>query len=214
VILLDKENFEIPFTKITLLEGKHSTVIAFPELEISIKIFKHSLVKNAIKEYEILKELSEKNYWVPKPYALILKKHPILIREYIEGVYFKDFLNKATKENIRKVIWNILQFAYKLDLHGIFLDELSHPTKNIIITKDLKTYIVDFERACKDSQRSNVTQFLSFIYRTGLESSPLGSKIVALFELEQIRKVIPEYKKERRIDVISKIFKNGDKPQS
>ena len=125
-------------------EGRHSVVISFPRLKLALKVFKPDLVNNAVKEYEFLKELSRKGYNVPKPYSLIIDEYPIIVREYIPGMHFKEFLNKADHEEIETVVMKLIKFIHRLDLESIFIDELSYPTKNIIVTDELDVYEDDF----------------------------------------------------------------------
>jgi len=188
-------------------EGRHSVVISFPRLKLALKVFKPDLVNNAVKEYEFLKELSRKGYNVPKPYSLIIDEYPIIVREYIPGMHFKEFLNKADHEEIETVIMKLIKFIHRLDLESIFIDELSYPTKNIIVTDELDVYIIDFERATRTRSRSNVTQFLSFVYRVSMSTGPLKKKFEEIFDFSKIREVSTMYKKTKNLSFILKIFK-------
>ncbi len=187
--------------------GWHSTVIIYPHLGIVIKVFKEGLAKNAEKEYNFLNILYRKGLNVPKPYALIIdKKKPIIIREYIDGLHLREFLNYATIDELRNVLYHLINLIYNLDLEQVFLDELSRATKNIIISKSLKPYIIDFERATL-SKRSNVTQFLSYLYKLAISDSPVSLKIKKILDLSKLSEASAHYKKHKDFKVILECFK-------
>ncbi len=190
-----------------LESGWHSTVVIYPELGIVLKVFREGFVKNAEKEFYFLQLLYDKGLNVPKPYALIKdKKKPILIREFIDGVPFNKFLLFASHEDIKRVVLKIIELAYKLDIEKIFLNELSRVTRNIIVTRELNPYIIDLERATK-SQRSNVSQFLSYLYKLASSKSPFASKIREIIDADKIIKIGSLYKKKKDFNLVLECFK-------
>jgi len=192
---------------IEFAEGKHSVVIAFPQLKIVLKIFQKGLEKNAEREYHILRYLANKGLNIPKPYTLLLIDYPILIREYIRGKHFKQFLEEATLDQIRKILLELLKQCHLLDVNRVFLDELSNPTKNVIVTPSLDVYIIDFERAVKDSERSNVTQFLGYLYKLANSRTQLSRFLRSIICSDKIRMISLLYKKKRNFNLILEIFK-------
>lgn len=188
--------------------GWHSTVIIFPSLRIAIKVFREGLLKNAEKEYSLLLRLYNKGLNVPKPYVLIRdSKKPILIREFIDGRFFHDFLKLASVVEVREVVISLVKLSYLLDNENIFLNELSRATRNIIVTSSLKPYIIDLERA-NISKRSNVTQFLSYLYRLALSTAKFAWKIRAILRVDEIIDVCKLYKKRKDFNAVLRCFKN------
>ncbi len=192
----------MPPPHIKVSRGRHSLVLAFPSFKVAIKIYRRGLLANAKKEFEFLRTLSEKKFNVPKPYELIIHEYPILVREYIEGKHLKDFFNESSPNEIVKVLKDLLIIAHKLDNENIFLDELSYPTKNVIVTKDLRVYIIDLERAVRTRNRSNVTQLLGFLYRIGISSSVLKQKLENHINFNVIRRLGQIYKVKREIKCV------------
>ena len=187
--------------------GWHSTVIIFPALRIVLKVFNKGLIKNAEKEFYFLKMLYNKGFNVPKPYVLINdKERPILIREFINGLHFNEFLSFASLESIRTVVLRLIKLAYKLDLEKIFIDELSKVTRNILVTDDLYPYIIDFERATV-SNRSNVLQFLSYLYRLSLSKASFADKIKEIIDIKRAIEIGSLYKKKKDFNLILECLK-------
>lgn len=195
------------FLKFKLERGWHSTVIIFPALGIVLKIFNKGLVKNARKEFNFLSILHNKGFNVPKPYVLIEDgERPILIREFIDGLHFNSFLLSASIESIKIVVLRLIKLAHDLDLERVFIDELSRATRNIVVTDDLYPYIIDLERATI-SNRSNVLQFLSYLYSLSLSSASFSNKIKEIIDVKKIIKIGPLYKKKKDFNLILKCFK-------
>ena len=176
-------------------------VIALPSHGIVFKIFNKGFIQNAEREYSFLKLLEKHEFPSPKPYyLLIINNFPILVREYIPGIHFSEFLDKAAPKEIIKVIRVLLENAYKLDSIGIFLDELSNPTKNIIVNNGY-VFFIDFERAQElTGKKSNVTQFLSFLIRVGKSTGDLKNKLVAYINFDKILDAARKFKKKKQLD--------------
>ncbi len=85
------------------------------------------------------------------------KKHNYLTYRFIEGKFILD--SKITKT----ILKDIFNQCFILDKLNIDKEEMHHPTKHIIITKDKKPIMIDFERCHKTQKPKNVTQFCQFI---------------------------------------------------
>ncbi|MBW2990696.1 hypothetical protein KY348_03260 [Candidatus Woesearchaeota archaeon] len=89
-----------------------------------------------------------------------------LYREFVEGIRIKEFLeNEKNKKKIVSVLKQVLEQCRKMDLLGINKQELTNPYKDILITKQNKAVMIDFERCKKTKKPKNVTQFLQYIAR-------------------------------------------------
>jgi release factor glutamine methyltransferase len=85
-----------------------------------------------------------------------------LVYRFVEGKFIMDFLKKADKKSIRKVLINVLRQCNLLDIAGINKEEMHHPLKHIIV-KGSKPVMIDFERVHAAQKPKNVTQFLQFL---------------------------------------------------
>lgn len=111
-------------------------------------------------ELRFLKILNKKNIG---PKALFFKNGKLGM-EFIDGVCFLDFIEntKSDKKAILKIIKALYDQLCMLDKLKINKEEMSHPHKHIIITKN-KPVLIDFERAHYTEKPANVTQFSVFL---------------------------------------------------
>lgn len=148
------------------IKGKHSIVIHGKKWVK--KIFANrGLQANFLKEVKALNVL-KKYKFVPKIISYDEKKLVIKM-EKIEGENFQNILKKIEKlpQRIKeKIIWEIFEIIFRicfiLDLEGIYKDEWNRPFKHIVFTKDY-VKIIDFDRTVFFSNKSNLTQFVSFV---------------------------------------------------
>lgn len=119
-----------------------------------------SMAENRIEnEFNFLKILNKKNIG---PKALFFKNGKLGM-EFIDGIYFLDFIKKENNKNaILKIIKALYDQLYELDKLKINKEEMSHPHKHIIITKN-KPVLIDFERSHYTEKPANVTQFSVFL---------------------------------------------------
>ncbi|MEZ0323496.1 MAG: serine/threonine protein kinase [Hydrogenothermaceae bacterium] len=82
--------------------------------------------------------------------------------EYIVGEHLIDVLNEENKEILLK---QLLDQAKILDKIKINKEEMHRPYKNVLVDKDLKLYLIDFERAKPTLRPKNVAQVMQFIKR-------------------------------------------------
>ncbi|NPA54668.1 MAG: serine/threonine protein kinase [Aquificae bacterium] len=128
---------------------------------LAFKVPISTLHKPAIKkEGLILKLVNQKGIGG----KLVLEGEDFIAYKYIEGKHFKDVINK---QNAKSLIKQVLLQARELDKLGISKDEMHKPHKNILVDKNLKVYLIDFERAKKSSNLQNVTQFIQYILSEG-----------------------------------------------
>ena len=111
---------------------------------------------------------------------------------YIDGDLIMDFLKKSSKNRIRKIVKDVFNQMFALDKLKIDKEEMHHPLKHIIISRN-KSCLVDFERAHYAQSPKNVTQFCQF-----LTSGYLGF----IFKNKKINI------DEQKIRELAKIYKN------
>jgi HemK-related putative methylase len=124
-----------------------------------------SKAENRIKnEVNFIKLLNKYNI-APR---LLLNDKDYFIYEYVEGLFFpqfvKELLNKfGDKSRIITIIKNIFNQLYILDKLRIDKEEMHHPYKHIVINKNNKPVLLDFERCHKVKKPKNVTQFCQYL---------------------------------------------------
>ena len=136
-----------------------------------------------------------------------------LYRKFINGIKIKEFLEQEKdKKKIIKILKQVLEQCREMDKLMINKKELTNPYKDILITKQNKVVMIDFER-CKDSKKpKNVTQFLQYIFKN---KQVLANKGLMINKKELIR-LGKEYKtksdKKNFDKIIRFISKEGISP--
>lgn len=153
-------------------------------------------------------------YWLKRlnkhkigPKFLFFKNNS-LVYEFIEGIFLEEFVKNSTKTKIKKLLKGVFNQMFILDKLGINKEEMHHPYKHIIITKNNKPVLLDFERANNTEKPSNVTQFCQCVTSTNMINlfKPKGIKI----NKKKIRTSARKYKKEinrKNLNEILKIIK-------
>lgn len=126
-------------------------------------------------EATILQQLN--TYDIGPKFIAYDEKNRMLIREFIEGEEFVEYLESANKKEIFRVLTEIFYQCRKMDLLGINKLELTRPYKHIFVTtkktaKREKGSVVqiDFERCTRTEHPKNVTQFVQCVLRGRLSS--------------------------------------------
>ena len=95
----------------------------------------------------------------------LLRGDDYAVREFVEGVTFSEFLPKASVLQARKVLRQVIRQCATMDAMGISKEEMLRPVKDLLITKEGKAVLIDFERCHRTEKPHNVTQFFQFITR-------------------------------------------------
>ncbi|MCX7738191.1 MAG: serine/threonine protein kinase [Hydrogenothermaceae bacterium] len=82
--------------------------------------------------------------------------------EYIDGKHLIDILNHENKEHLLK---QLIQQAKILDRLKINKEEMHRPYKNVLVDKELKLHLIDFERAKPTLRPKNLSQVMQFVKR-------------------------------------------------
>jgi putative serine/threonine protein kinase len=89
----------------------------------------------------------------------------LLIMQFVKGEFLPEWFEKRVSEKrTKRVLGDVLEQCWRLDLAGLDHGELSHAPKHIIITNKDKVFIVDFETASLNRRPSNVTSICHFLF--------------------------------------------------
>ncbi|MBI2653979.1 methyltransferase [Candidatus Woesearchaeota archaeon] len=122
------------------------------------------------------------------------------VYEYIDGDFIINYIEKSNKNNIKKIIKQIFNQMFVLDKLKIDKEEMHHPLKHVIISKN-KPYLIDFERTHHSPNPKNVTQFCQFLIST---SQLLKNKKIEIIK-DDIIKSAKVYKSSPNIANFKKI---------
>ncbi len=127
---------------------------------VAVKVAKRKEVEEAIKkEAKILEELKGIEGFP----QIVMSGEDFVMYEFIEGELLGKF--KGSREEFKNIVLQILDLAYLLDNKGIKKDEFAYLDKNVIIGKNGKVYLIDFERGNFSKRPSNIPQFLQFLVK-------------------------------------------------
>jgi putative serine/threonine protein kinase len=88
-----------------------------------------------------------------------------LMMQYLEGQLLPEWLEqKADKARIKRVLRDVTEQCWRLDMVGLDHGELSHAPKHVIVTTEDNAFIVDFESASVNRKPSNVTSICQFLF--------------------------------------------------
>lgn len=117
--------------------------------------------------------------------------------EFVDGQTIAEFLENASAKDIRIVLREVFDQLVKLDEARINKFELTNPYKHILVTKDLRVVLIDFERARFTARPKNVSQFAEYVLRT---KELLATKELPIDEVT-FREIIFTYQEEGILDL-------------
>ena len=159
--------------------GKRSVVYCFLWFAVKVKRTESTAINRLANETYWLKILQQ--YHIG-PRLYFFGKH-FLILQRVRGERVLDFFTLASLEEKKFVVFEVLRQCRILDQLHVDKLEMHRPVKHILITKRKKVVMIDFER-CKYAQKpKNVTQFIQFLPKLGIE-----------FDKEKMRKRLQRYK--------------------
>ncbi|MBW3004569.1 methyltransferase [Candidatus Woesearchaeota archaeon] len=144
-------------------------------------------------------------------YLQLLNKHKIgpklvlhdtnwLAYEFVPGEFIRDWIPKAKKKDVKRILKIIFSKCYKLDQLGINKEEMHHPLKHVIIGKSVK--MIDFERAKKTKDPKNVSQFAQFV----MSLKPVLDKKGFKIDKKRIISSAKEYKQDFKTQRFKKVL--------
>ncbi|MBI2138692.1 hypothetical protein HYU13_03830 [Candidatus Woesearchaeota archaeon] len=163
-------------------------------------------------EIRFLKILNEKGIG-PKLLFWDKRKFSYFAYHFVEGMFFPEFIGRCKKKDRKKIlglIKGVLEQCFTMDKLGIAKEEMSHPTKHIIIGIGArKPVLIDFERCHHTEKPGNVTQFCSYLL-SGFIAQQLGSRGVALSRRKMIRasKIYKKNVSRKNLDALFQCFAN------
>ncbi len=135
---------------------------------------------------------------------LLIAKNDYVIYEYVKGEFILDFIEKANKEQIIKVLRKSFEQCFALDKIKVNKEEMHHPVKHILVDDKLNVVMLDFERTHYTNKPKNVTQFCQFISSM---QDVLIKKNIKIDKKEMI-KLAKKYKQNNDLSEIRKFFGN------
>ena len=121
-----------------------------------------------------------------------------LLMQLIDGALLPAWLgvHKET-ERVRGVLNEVLEQCWRLDNVGLDHGELNKAPKHIIVDKQRKPWIVDFETASVDRKPANVTSVCQFLFTGGGIVARMVAETLGERKREEIISALRRYKNDR-----------------
>lgn len=88
-----------------------------------------------------------------------------LVMQLVQGALLPKWLEEGVgKMQTQRVLRDVLEQCWRLDMAGLDHGELSHAPKHVIVTVEDKAFIVDFESASVVRRSSNVTSVCQYLF--------------------------------------------------
>jgi len=129
---------------------------------------------------------------------LIAASKDFILMQLIDGTLLPDWLQTKTEPtSAKKVLIEILEQCFKLDQIGLDHGELSKAPKHLLVDKDEKIFIVDFETASVERRVANVTAVCQYLFAGNSSASKSLVGILGERREVDLRETLRRYKKNR-----------------
>ena len=172
-------------------------VVAYTEKEkVALKIRRLDADRSGMQhEAEMLRKANTAN---TGPKLLGTSKN-FLLMEFIKGPLLFQWIStqkgRGAKSRIRKVLRDILEQCWRLDMIGLDHGELSKAPKHIIVDEIDKPHIVDFETASVNRKVSNVTSICQYLF-IGSEVAKVVKKRIGYVAQDLLIESLKNYKRQ------------------
>jgi len=120
-----------------------------------------------------------------------------LCMQIVDGELLPKWLSrKRSKTRIGNVLRGILEQCWLLDRINLDHGELSHAPKHVIVNREDRPFIVDFESASLNRRPSNVTSICQFLFIGSETAKKIAEKLGAR-DKNKIAEVLRFYKNDR-----------------
>ena len=129
---------------------------------------------------------------------LIAASKNFLLMQFIDGELLPDWLKtNRDKVAITRVLGEVLEQCFRMDEIGLDHGELSKAPKHVIVDRQMKPWIVDFETASDARKPSNVSAMGSFLFTSAGEVARNAAAVLGERNKEEIVAAMKNYRKER-----------------
>jgi len=119
-----------------------------------------------------------------------------LVMEFVDGNLLPEWLVKTrSKRHVKTILREILEQCWQLDRIGLDHGELSHAPKHIMVNREGRPVLVDFETASMNRRSSNVTSICQFLF-LGSEVAEIIAKKIGVIDKNDIVEALRRYKKD------------------
>jgi putative serine/threonine protein kinase len=133
-------------------------------------------------------------------------KH-FLLMELVDGVLLEEWLQSHTdKAAVRCLVEDILEQCWRLDTINLDHGELSKAPKHLIVNKQDKPFMVDFETASTCRNASNVTSVCQYLFQGHSEACQALALILGERDKMAFVDALRSYRKNRTRDTFDELL--------
>lgn len=126
---------------------------------------------------------------------LVSASKNFLLMQLIDGELLPAWLDThIEKAQVKKVLGEVLENCFRLDTIGLDHGELSKAPKHVIIDKEQRPWIVDYETASDTRKTANVTAICHFLFASAGEVARTIANILGERNREEIVEALKHYK--------------------
>ena len=170
---------------------------------------KKAIIKRLKPGTEAFGAISDEALWLKKlnphkigPKLLEINEDSVII-EFVKGERIIDWLLKAKKKDILRILKEIFKQCRLLDNLKVSKEEMQNPYKHILVDK--KPIMIDFERCHYTEKPQNVTQFSQFLMSARISKLLKEKKINQ--DREMAISLLKVYKKGYSEQIYKKLLK-------
>ncbi len=136
---------------------------------------------------------------------VIAVKDTVIAMEYIRGEFFSKWLKiQRERDNVRKVVKDLLEQCWTLDSMGIDHGELSDAKKHVLIDQKGTPRIIDFESASRERMCRNIVSIAGYLFFKKTTAEYL--RVHLSWDDIKLKELLKNYKKLRSYQVYEKIL--------
>lgn len=121
-----------------------------------------------------------------------------LLMELVDGGSLEEWLTlHRSSTEVRRLVAEVLEQCWRLDAIGLDHGEISKAPKHILVSKQDKPFIVDFETASTTRNASNVTSVCQFLFQGNSEVCRSIAQVLGPRNREELVAALRRYRKER-----------------
>ena len=139
---------------------------------------------------------------------LIDASNNFLLTQLIDGLLLPQWLEThREKAKVRSVLGEVLEQCWRLDSIGLDHGELSKAPKHIIISKQGKPFLVDFETASINRKPANVTAVCQFLFTSYGAVAKAVAEVLGEVNREEAISELRRYKNERSRENFNRVMR-------
>ena len=138
---------------------------------------------------------------------LISFSRNFLLMQLVDGCLLRRWLDAHKRtEKVRGVLSEVLEQCWRLDSISLDHGELSKASKHIIISKQHKPFLVDFESASTHRKAANVTSVCQFLFISRGAVAKAIAEVLGEISRAKVIDALRSYKNDRKRENFDRIL--------